>query len=292
MSKAERLREYALLMRLDRPIGALLLLWPTLWALWVAGAGSPSPDVVAVFVVGVFLMRSAGCVINDYADRDIDPHVRRTRSRPLAAKRVQPKEALGLFLVLCLTAFALVLTQNALTVQMSVLGALLATTYPFMKRYHHFPQVHLGVAFGWAVPMAFAAETGSVPAEGWLLFAVALVWAVAYDTLYAIVDREDDLRVGVRSTAILFGHMDLAAVAVAQVCVLSGLFLLGRSLALSGAYWLGLALAACLMAYQLYLARERDPSRCFKAFLNNNWVGLSVFLGIAADYLLRMPAEV
>ena len=286
MSKGERLREYALLMRLDRPIGALLLLWPTLWALWVAGAGSPSAGVVAVFVTGVFLMRSAGCVINDYADRDIDPHVRRTRSRPLAAKRIQPKEALGLFVVLCLTAFALVLSQNALTVQMSVLGALLATTYPFMKRYHHFPQVHLGVAFGWAVPMAFAAETGGVPPEGWLLFAVAVVWAVAYDTLYAMVDREDDLRVGVRSTAILFGQMDLVAVALAQVCVLSGLFLLGRSLGLGLAYLIGLAAAAGLMAYQQYLARERDPSQCFKAFLNNNWVGFAVFMGIVADYLV------
>ena len=282
-----RLREYALLMRLDRPIGTLLLLWPALWALWVAGAGAPSPKIVAVFVIGAFLMRSAGCVINDYADRDIDPHVRRTQSRPLAAKRIRPGEALALFVSLCALAFALVLTQNALTVQLSFVGLLLAMTYPFMKRYHDLPQVNLGAAFGWAVPMAFAAQTGGVPAEGWLLFAVAVVWAVAYDTFYAMVDREDDLRVGVRSTAILFGSLDRLAVGVAQLLVLSGLVLFGRSTGLGPGYWLGLAAAAGLMAYQQYLARERDPAGCFRAFLNNNWVGLMVFLGIVLDYLLR-----
>jgi 4-hydroxybenzoate polyprenyltransferase len=285
MSTGNRLREYALLMRLDRPIGTLLLLWPALWALWVAGSGAPSPQIAAVFVVGAFLMRSAGCVINDYADRGIDPHVRRTRNRPLAAKRVRPREALGLFAVLCLTAFALVLTLNALTIAMSFVGLLLATTYPFMKRYHHWPQVNLGAAFGWAVPMAFAAQTGSVPVEGWLLFAVAVIWAVAYDTLYAMVDREDDLRIGVRSTAILFGNLDRLAVAVAQVLVLAGLFLFGRSVGLGPAYWLGLIAAASLMAHQQYLAREREPAACFRAFLNNNWVGLAVFLGILGSYL-------
>jgi 4-hydroxybenzoate polyprenyltransferase len=271
-------------MRLDRPIGMYLLLWPALWALWIAGQGRPDPVIVLVFVCGVVLMRSAGCVINDYADRDFDPYVTRTQSRPLAAGRVESREALVLFVMLCLLALALVSTLNLLTVVLSVLGAALAATYPFMKRYHHLPQVHLGAAFGWAVPMAFAAQTGTVPAVAWWLFAVALLWAVAYDTMYAMVDREDDIRIGVRSTAILFGGLDRLAVGVAQVLVLGGLVVVGREAELGAVYGMSLLAAASLMLYQQYLIRDRQPAACFRAFLNNNWLGLLVFLGVAADY--------
>jgi len=276
-------RDYLQLMRLDRPIGAYLLLWPALWALWLAGDGRPDAGIVFVFVCGVLLMRSAGCVINDYADRDFDPHVSRTRNRPLAARRVRPGEALALFVILCLLAFALVLTLNPLTVAMSVAGAALAASYPFMKRFHYLPQIHLGAAFGWAVPMAFAAQTGSVPALAWCLFAVALVWAVAYDTMYAMVDRDDDLRIGVRSTAILFGKLDRLAVGLAQVLTLVGLLVAGAEARLGAVYGLALVVAAVLMVYQQYLIRARAPQACFQAFLNNNWVGLVVFLGIAVD---------
>ena len=286
-SLTERLRQYALLMRLHRPIGIFLLLWPTLWALWIAGQGRPDARVLAVFVAGVVLMRSAGCVINDYADRHIDPHVRRTRDRPIAAGRVSPREALVLFCVLCLVAFALVLTMNRLTILLSLGGALLAAVYPFMKRYTHLPQVVLGAAFGWAVPMAFAAQTGGVPRVAWLLFVATLLWATVYDTLYAMVDREDDLKIGVRSTAILFGESDRAIVAVLQVLFLFTLVLAGREAGLGLYYAIGLLIAAGLSLYQQYLIREREPGACFQAFLNNNWLGAAVFAGIALDYLAR-----
>lgn len=284
---AQRLKQYALLMRLHRPIGIFLLLWPTLWALWIAGQGRPDPLVLGVFVLGVVLMRSAGCVINDYADRHIDPQVERTRDRPLAAGRVSPREALVLFAVLCLAAFALVLLMNRLTILMSLAGALLAASYPFMKRYTHLPQVYLGAAFGWAVPMAFAAQTGGVPKIAWLLFVATVVWATVYDTLYGMVDREDDLKIGVKSTAILFGESDRIIIAILQVLLLVTLALAGREAGLTGYYYLGLLLAAGLALYQQYLIRDRSPPRCFQAFLNNNWFGAVVFAGIALEYLAR-----
>ena len=282
-----RLREYGLLMRLDRPIGTLLLLWPCLWALWIADAGRPEPTVVAVFVAGVFLMRSAGCVINDFADREFDPHVARTRERPLAARRVRPEEAFKLFIVLCLVAFALVLTQNSMTILLSVPAVLLAASYPYMKRFHSLPQVHLGAAFGWAVPMAFAALTETIPPAAWLLFAVAVVWAVAYDTMYAMVDRDDDLSVGVKSAAILFGRFDRLAVGGAQCAVLIGLFLLGWAAGLGIVYQFSVVVGAGLFAYQQWLIRDREGGSCFRAFLNNNWFGGVVFAGIVLDFLLR-----
>jgi 4-hydroxybenzoate polyprenyltransferase len=283
---ADRLRDYALLMRLDRPIGTFLLLWPTLWAIWIAGDGRPSIKVLLVFVVGVLIMRSAGCVINDLADRDIDPHVKRTRDRPLAAGRVRPGEALALFVILCTIAFMLVLTLNRLTVWLSLVGVLLAASYPFMKRFHHLPQAHLGAAFSWAVPMVFAAQTGSLPPICWLLFTVNLLWTVVYDTLYAMVDREDDLRIGVRSTAILFGDLDRVFVAAMQLMVLAGFYLLGGQAGLGWVYQAALVGVAALMLYQQYLIRQRDERKCFQAFLNNNWLGLVVFLGIVVDYSL------
>jgi 4-hydroxybenzoate polyprenyltransferase len=272
-------------MRLDRPIGALLLLWPTLWALWLAGKGHPQPLVVTVFVLGVVAMRSAGCVINDYADRHVDPHVARTRLRPLAAGKVTPREALILFAVLCLAAFALVLLMNSLTVMMSLGGLVLAVVYPFMKRYTHLPQVVLGMAFGWAVPMAFAAQTGAVPPVAWLLFIATVLWATAYDTIYAMVDRPDDLRIGVKSTAILFGESDRLLIALIQALFFAGMILIGRQLHLGGFYYAGLAVAMGLAAYQMTLIWRRDPAGCLKAFLNNNWFGAVIFAGIVGHYL-------
>ena len=284
----ERLADYLRLMRLHRPIGAFLLLWPTLWGIWIASEGRPDPLILLVFVVGVFLMRSAGCVINDYADRDFDPFVERTRDRPLATGRVSPSEALVLFVALCLVSFGLVLLMNRLTVLLSAAAVALAVTYPFMKRYHHLPQVHLGVAFGWGVPMAFTAETGGwPPAVAWVLLAAVVLWAVAYDTLYAMVDREYDLRIGVKSTAILFGSADLAVVAGVHVAVLLLLVAVGRLAALRWPYYASLVVAAGLAVYQLWLARDRDPARCFRAFLHNNWLGAAVFAGIVASYALE-----
>jgi 4-hydroxybenzoate polyprenyltransferase len=281
----QRAREYLLLMRIDRPIGALLLLWPTLWALWLAGEGDPNPFVVGIFIVGVFVMRSAGCVINDYADRRIDLHVERTRDRPLAAGRVQPREALALFGVLMLIALALVATLNLLTIQLAVIGAILAAAYPFMKRYTYLPQVHLGLAFSWAIPMAYAAQTQAVPPIAWLLVIGNVVWTVAYDTIYAMVDREDDLQVGVKSTAILFGELDRMFVAGMQLTVIVVMAMIARQISLGGYFATGLGLAAALFVYQQWLIRNRDRAGCFKAFLNNNWVGAAIFAGLVAHYL-------
>lgn len=281
-----RAREYALLMRLDRPIGSLLLLWPALWALWLSAEGRPDLFIVIVFVLGVFVMRSAGCVINDFADRDFDPHVERTRERPLAARRVQPREALTLFAVLMLIALALVLTLNRLTVLLALAGALLATLYPFMKRFTYLPQVHLGLAFSWAIPMAYAAHTDSVPPVAWLLLTGNLIWTVAYDTLYAMVDRDDDLRVGVKSTAILFGELDRPFIAGMQISVLVVLSLTAQQLALAWTFDVALVLVAMLFAWQQWLIRDRERNACFRAFVNNNWVGAAVFAGIVAHYAL------
>ena len=281
----DRAQQYYLLTRMDRPIGVFLLLWPTLWALWVAAEGLPNWHVLLVFVSGVFLMRSAGCVINDYADREIDPLVSRTRERPIAAGRVKPNEALLLFAVLCLLAFALVLTMNSLTIKLSFVGVALAAIYPFMKRYTHLPQVVLGMAFGWAIPMAFAAQTGSVPKVAWLMYVINVVWSVVYDTMYAMADREDDIKAGVKSTAILFGDADRVIIGILQGTVLLGLYLLGQQLGLGVAYYIGLAVAAVLGVYQQYLIRQRQPAQCFKAFLNNNWLGAAVFAGLVISYL-------
>jgi 4-hydroxybenzoate polyprenyltransferase len=282
-----KLRDYAQLMRLHRPIGIFLLLWPTLWALWIAAEGWPDPLVLFVFVAGVVLMRSAGCVINDYADRDFDPHVARTRERPLAAGRVTPREALMLFVALCLAAFLLVLLMNRLTILLAFVGALLAATYPFMKRCTHLPQVYLGAAFGWSVPMAYAAQTGELTRVTWLLFVATVVWATAYDTMYGMVDRNDDLKIGVKSTAILFGSADRLIIGILQGLLLFDLVLVGHTAKLGQYYFFGLLVAAALALYQQYLIRDREREGCFAAFLNNNWLGAVVFLGIFLDYLAR-----
>ncbi|MDH3513886.1 MAG: 4-hydroxybenzoate octaprenyltransferase [Gammaproteobacteria bacterium] len=282
---ALRLKDYALLMRLHRPIGILLLLWPTLWALWIAGEGNPGWHVLLVFVPGVVLMRSAGCVINDYADRNFDPHVARTRDRPVAAGRVSPREALALFAALCLVAFALVLTLNRLTILLSFAGAFLAATYPFLKRFTHLPQFYLGAAFGWGIPMAFAAQTGGVPPLAWVLFAANVFWAVAYDTAYAMVDREDDLKVGVKSTAILFGRHDRTLIFLFHIVTIALLAVVGTLAHLGLGYYAGLAVATGLAVYQQYLVRKRDRDGCFRAFLNNNWLGAAVFAGLLWHYL-------
>ena len=283
----DRLIQYSHLMRLNRPIGIYLLLWPTLWALWLAGEGHADLLVIFVFVSGVVLMRSAGCVINDYADREFDPHVERSRDRPIAAGRVKPKEALALFTVLCLGAFGLVLLMNELTIWLSLAGVALAASYPFMKRYTHLPQVYLGAAFGWAVPMAFAAQTGSVPKVAWLLFVATVLWATVYDTMYGMVDREDDIKIGVRSTAVLFGEADRAIIAIIQILFLGALLLIGQAADLGGYYYFGVLLAAALSVYQQYLIRNREPECCFKAFLNNNWLGAAVFSGLVLHYLAQ-----
>lgn len=284
---APRLRKldaYWRLMRFDKPIGIFLLLWPGLWALWIAGRGHPGGLVVAVIVLGTILMRAAGCVINDYADRDFDPHVQRTRQRPIAAGDIAPRDALWLFLALCLAAFALVLLLNPLTIALSVPGALLAATYPFTKRYTHLPQAYLGIAFGWAVPMSFAAETGGIPGLAWKLYAATVLWALIYDTMYAMVDRDDDLRIGVKSTAILFGRHDRLIIGGLQLAMLAILADVGRSAGLGPWYKLGLAVGAGLFGYQQWLIRDRNKPGCFKAFLNNHWFGAGIFAGLVLDY--------
>ncbi len=278
---------YARLMRLDKPIGILLLLWPTLWALWIAGEGHPRPWVVVVFVLGVVLMRSAGCVINDFADRDFDRHVRRTASRPITAGQVSPREALVLFGVLSLLALGLVLTLDRLTVQLSLVGAFLAASYPFTKRFTHLPQAYLGVAFGWAIPMAFAAQTGEVDQRSWWLFAAVVLWALIYDTMYAMVDRDDDLKIGVKSSAILFGRYDRLIIGLLQLAMLGVLLVVGRLFGLGLWYHLGLAVAAGLMLYHQWLIHDRDRERCFRAFLHNQWIGVAIFAGLVLDYATR-----
>ena len=281
----ERIIQYALLARMHQPIGSLLLLWPTLWALWIAGAGKPDAGVVLVFVVGVFVMRSAGCVINDFADRKVDPHVRRTMNRPIASGKVKPGEALGLFVALCLVGLGLVSTLNRLALTYSFAALALAASYPFMKRWTYLPQVHLGIAFGWGIPMAFAALANEVPPLAWLLLTGVVAWAVAYDTMYAMVDREDDIRVGVKSSAILFGDADRFFVGVSQIAVLAVLVLAGRQAGLGVFYDTATGLSALLFLYQQHLIRDREPDACFKAFINNNWVGAVIFVGIVADHV-------
>jgi 4-hydroxybenzoate polyprenyltransferase len=282
-----RLRSYWLLVRADRPIGIYLLLWPALWALWVAAGGVPPLWTLLVFVLGTALMRSAGCAINDLADRDFDGQVQRTAQRPLAVGMVTPREAFAVFVVLSLVAFALVLTLNARTVAHSFVAVALAAFYPFTKRYTHLPQLILGVAFGWAVPMAFTALQDQIPPVAWVLFAATVVWALIYDTMYAMVDREDDLRVGIKSTAILFGRHDRLAIALLQLLMLA---LLSQAGAMAGRglpFALGLAAAALLFGYQQWLIRARERNACFRAFLNNHYVGMVIFFGLLADYAIE-----
>jgi 4-hydroxybenzoate polyprenyltransferase len=280
-----RASEYAQLMRLDRPIGTWLLLWPALWALWVAGAGRPEPRVLIVFVLGVFVMRAAGCVINDFADRDIDPHIRRTRDRPLAARRVSPLEALVLFGILNLVALYLVTRLDPFTIKLAVVGAALTVSYPFLKRFFPLPQLYLGISFGgWSVLMAFAAQTGALPRVAWVLYVAAVLWAAIYDTVYAMVDREDDLKIGVRSSAILFADMDRFLIGVMQVMMIYALTLVGHNMEFGDWYYAGVAAAAGLFLWQQWLIRRREPAGCLRAFLNNQYVGLVIFVGILLQY--------
>jgi 4-hydroxybenzoate polyprenyltransferase len=284
---AERLAHYERLLRLDRPIGILLLLWPTLWGLWIAGAGQPDAAIVLVFIIGTVLMRSAGCAVNDFADRAFDPYVARTRDRPLAAGKISAAEALGLAAGLSLIAFLLILPLGLLVVALSVAALMLAASYPFTKRFFPLPQGYLGIAFGFGIPMAFAAQTGSVPPLAWVLLVANVFWSIAYDTEYAMVDREDDLKIGIKTAAITFGRFDVAAVMVSHALFLGLLVAVGASLGRGLLWFAGLAVAAGLAAYQYPLIRDRDPKGCFKAFLHNNWVGAAVFGGIALDYLVR-----
>ncbi len=288
-SMGGRLRAYLRLIRANRPIGIFLLMWPALWALWIAGEGNPPWQVVLIFVLGVALMRSAGCAINDFADREFDRHVERTRERPLATGQVSPPEALGVFAVLTLASFGLVLLLNWQTVAMSVVALVLAVVYPFMKRYTHLPQLFLGAAFGWAVPMAFTALGGPVPPVGWWLFGATVLWALIYDTQYAMVDRDDDIAVGVKSTALLFGRWDRLAIAVMQIALVALLGWIGLMAGRGGWYFAGLAGAAALAVYQQVLIRDRARNACFQAFLNNNYFGMLVFAGLVLDYLSQGP---
>jgi 4-hydroxybenzoate polyprenyltransferase len=272
------------LMRFDKPIGTLLLLWPTLCALWIAAQGVPETRLLFIFVVGTFLTRSAGCIINDIADRHLDGAVARTNARPLVTGAVSEKEALLLFTVLMLLAFVLVLFTNTLTITLSFIAVLLAASYPFMKRFTHLPQVVLGAAFSWGIPMAFAAQSGELPAALWLLYLGNLLWTVAYDTQYAMVDREDDILIGIKSTAVLFAHHDRLAVAILQLLTLLTLWASGQQFGLGWPYTGALWVIAGLFVYHQYLMRDREPTQCFKAFLHNNWVGLTLFLGVALHY--------
>ncbi len=283
----ERLGQYALLIRLDRPIGIYLLLWPTLWGLWIAAKGLPDIDVLIVFVFGVILMRSAGCVLNDLADYRFDSHVARTKTRPIASGKVSPIEALIVAACLILIAFLLVLTMNRLTIQLAFVAVMLTGIYPFMKRYTYLPQFFLGLTFGWAIPMGFAAQTGAVPQIAWLLLIANVLWSVVYDTMYAMVDREDDLKIGVKSTAILFDDADRVIIGIIQVLVLITLLMTGKQAQLGTTYFISLAVASCFFIYQLSLIWNRNPEQCLKAFLNNNLFGLTVFIGLLLDFIIN-----
>lgn len=277
-------RLYIHLIRLDKPIGILLLLWPTLIALWIAAKGWPDPVVLVVFVLGVILMRSAGCAINDYADRHLDHKVERTQHRPLTSGKITEKETLVVFAMLSISAFILVLLMNTLTIWMSFIGILLAISYPFMKRYHYLPQIHLGAAFGWAAPMAYTAQANEVTTVTWLIFLATVLWATAYDTMYAMVDYDDDIKIGIKSTAILFGNQDKLIIGIIQVLLIFNLILIGHRAELSGFYYLGVTAASLFAAYQQYLIKDRKREQCFQAFLNNNWFGLVLFVGVLLDY--------
>ncbi len=280
----QRLDLYEKLMRLDKPIGILLLLWPTLWALWISGRGHPDLMIVWIFVLGTVLMRSAGCVINDFADRDFDPHVERTKERPLAAGRVSVKEALLLAGGLSLLAFFLVLQLNRLTVLLSFAALFLAASYPFTKRFFSIPQAYLGVAFGFGIPMAFAAQLGKVPPLAWWMLAANVLWSIAYDTEYAMVDRDDDMRIGIRSSALLFGRYDVTIIMACYAGMLAILSWVGARLGLHWPFYAGLLAAAGLAIYHYSLIRSRTRDACFRAFLHNNWLGAAIFAGLALSY--------
>lgn len=288
---SKNLNHYFALMRIDRPIGTYLVMWPALWSLWLAAKGVPDIRLLLVFISGAFLMRSAGCVINDFADRHIDGHVQRTQHRPLATAVITNEEALQLFILLCLSAAALLLFTNALTASYAVLAFLLATLYPFTKRFTQLPQVILGMAFSCSIPMAFAAQTNNVPLVALALYFAVISWVVAYDTFYAMVDREDDIKINVKSTAILFGHHDRIITALLQLIFLALLILVGHQQALGTIYFSSLLIISGLFLYQQYLIKDRNPAACFKAFLNNNFVGMAVFIGIAADFAIITPTQ-
>ena len=287
---ASQLRNYAKLMRLDKPVGIWLLLWPTLWALWISSAGQPDQGLFVIFVAGVVVMRSAGCVLNDFADRKIDPYVERTRDRPLASGAVAPLEALTLFAALGLIAIGLATMLNQPARRLAVVGAVLTVLYPFIKRFVSVPQFVLGLAFGWAIPMAFAAQTGEVPELAWLVFGAAVIWAVIYDTFYAMVDRDDDRKIGVKSTAILFGDADLFVIGGLQALMLVALVLIGQRAQLGAWYLSAVGAAGILMVWHQWLARNRSPAGCFAAFLQNHFIGLIVFIGIVLHYTFN-PAS-
>lgn len=279
--------DFVQLTRIDKPIGIYLLLWPTLWALWISAKGVPSIGNLLIFVVGVFLMRAAGCVINDFADRKVDGHVKRTEQRPLVSGKVSSREALVLFAVLVGLSFLLVLLTNSTTIWLSFGGLALAACYPFMKRYTYYPQVVLGAAFSWGMPMAFTAQTGDLPAAAWLLYIANLLWTVGYDTYYAMTDRDDDLKIGVKSTAVLFGDADRVIILTLQFLALGCLMLAGARFELGMYFYAGLVVAAGCFAWEFWYTRNREPQRCFKAFLHNHWAGLVIFLGIVLDYAMR-----
>jgi len=282
-----RVQEWGRLMRLDKPVGIWLLLWPELWALWIAGGGRPEPRILIIFLIGTVVMRSAGCVINDFADRNVDPYVKRTKDRPLAARRVGPREALVLFFALAAVALCLALQLDFATLKLACVGAVLTVSYPFLKRFFPLPQFYLGLAFGWAVPMAYMAASGGLPRVAWVLFVTAVLWACIYDTLYAMVDREDDVKIGMKSSAILFADMDKLIVAIMQLMMLFSLILVGRAMKFGHWYLTGVVAAALFFLYQQWLIRDRETSRCFRAFQNNQYVGLSIFIGILLEYVYR-----
>jgi 4-hydroxybenzoate polyprenyltransferase len=283
-----QLELYGQLMRIDKPIGTLLLLWPTLWALWISAAGKPDAWVFTAFVLGVFVTRSAGCVINDYVDRDIDPQVERTRSRPLASGKIAPAEALILFGALMMIALGLVLTLSTTTQLLAIVGAALIVGYPFCKRWLAAPQLVLGAAFGWSIPMAFAAQTGDIPRLAWLMWLTVVVWALIYDTMYAMADREDDLKIGVNSTAILFGEADVFIISILQFVLLLAFLLIGEVAQLGMWFRLSVLVAALFMLYQYNLIRNREPENCFRAFLNNHFIGMTIFTGILLGYTFEV----
>ncbi|KOO02278.1 4-hydroxybenzoate octaprenyltransferase [Vibrio nereis] len=282
---ADKARAYWQLMRMDKPIGTLLLLWPTFWALILAAEGMPDLKVLVVFILGVIFMRAAGCVINDFADRKVDGHVKRTAQRPLPSGRVTSKEAVALFLVLGISSFLLVLTMNTLTIQLSFAGMVLAFIYPFMKRFTHLPQLFLGLAFSWAIPMAWAAQSNELPMMVWFVFVVNALWTIAYDTLYAMVDRDDDLKIGIKSTAILFGRFDKMIVGALQLVTLAMLIYLGMWYELGASYYWSLLVAGALFVFQQHLIRHRERELCFRAFLNNNYVGMVISVGLLIAFM-------
>jgi len=284
------LATYLALIRFDRPIGTYLVLWPALWALWLAAEGIPPLQLVVIFSLGAFFMRSAGCIINDYADRHIDGQVKRTANRPLAQGQLSTKQAISFFVILLLASFALVLMTNLTTIALSIGAVVLASSYPFMKRYTHLPQVVLGAAFAWSIPMAFAAVTNELPPKLWLVYIAVVIWTIAYDTFYAMVDRDDDIKIGVKSTAILFGKDDKLITAFLQGSTLIILLLVGQQFSLNYPYYLSLIFVAALFVYQQRLIKDRQREACFKAFLNNNWVGVLIFIGIVINYVL-FPAQ-